>query len=114
MKYEQFFEEMHSHFLRLRISNFDLSHHQCCGGSLQNSRRHGKTIFDSDFKDYKDRGCNHVISSNVRSERDDIHFERDLQIYIKSNIEKDSVLNSLFIKKSKNKRTTNECKGLLL
>ena len=114
LKYEQFVEDMDSHFSRVRISNFDLFHHQCCGGSLRDFHRHSKTIFDSDFEDYEDRGCNQVISSAVRSERDDIHFERDLpKTYIKSNIEKDSILNSLFIKKRKKKRTIDDCKRLM-
>ena len=73
-----------------------------------------KQFLNCDFEDYEDRGCNQVISSAVRSERDDIHFERDLpKTYIKSNIEKDSILNSLFIKKRKKKRTINDCKRLM-
>lgn len=113
LKCEQFVEDMDLHFSCTKISNFDLIHYQCRREKLQNSRRYYETIFDSDFKNFNDRTNNQVIQSAIKAERDDILFEHDvLKSHIKSDIEKDLVCNAMFIKKSKKKRTTGDCKGL--
>ena len=115
LKYKQFVEDMDSNFSRAEIPNFDLIHHQCRGDKLQNSRRHYETIFDSDFKNYEDCTHNQTMQSAIKAERDDIHFELDLlKSHIKSNIEKDLISNDNFIKKSKIKCTTDDCKSLKL
>ena len=77
LKHEQFVEDMDSHFSRVKISNFDLIHHQCCGDKLQNSRRHCETIFDSDFKDYDDCTRNHANR---------LPLKRSVTIFISSTI----------------------------
>ena len=48
---------MDSHFSRAKITNFDLTHHHRRGSKLQNSQRYDGTIFDKDFKYYKDCAC---------------------------------------------------------
>ena len=57
LKYEHFVEDMDSHFSRAKITNFDLIHHHRRGSKLQNSQRYDGTIFDKDFKYYKDCAC---------------------------------------------------------
>ena len=48
-------------------------------------------------------------------ERDDYYFKWNLlKSHIKFDIEKDLILNGMFIKKSKKKQMTNECKSLKL
>lgn len=114
-KYKQFVADMDSHFSRVKITNFDLINHHCRGDRLQNSRRDFKTIFDKDFQNYEDHAGNQVILFTVKTERDDIHFERSLlKSHIKSNIEMDLISNSSFIKKTRKKLMTNNCKSLKL
>ena len=75
------------------------------GDPLQNSLRYYETIFDNDFKNYEDRPPNQVISSAVKADRNDIHFECNLlKSHIKSDIEKDLISNGIFIRKSRKKR----------
>ena len=77
LKHEQFVEDMDSHFSRVKIPKFDLIHHQCYGDKLQNSRRHYKTIFDSDFEDYEDCTGNHA---------NHLPLKRSVTIFISSTI----------------------------
>ena len=105
LKYKQFVENMDSHFARAKITNFNIIHHQCQGDPLQNSLRYYETIFDNDFKNYEDRPPNQAISSAVKADRNDIHFECNLlKSHIKSDIEKDLISNGIFIRKSRKKR----------
>lgn len=53
------------------------------------------------------------MSSTIKVERVDIHFERNLlKNHIRSDIKKDLVLNGIFVEKTKKKRTTDNCKSL--
>ena len=36
LKYDQFVNDMDSHFSRTKITNFNIIHHQCCGDELEN------------------------------------------------------------------------------
>ena len=89
-------------------------YHQCHGDPLQNSQAYYETIFNSDFKGYEDRTRNQAMSSAIKAERDDIHFQVDvLKIHIKSDNEKDLISNDIFVKKSKSKKwTAADCKSL--
>ena len=53
------------------------------------------------------------MSSVIKAERDDIHFESDLlKLHIKSDIKKDLISNGFFVKNATKKRTTDDCKSL--
>ena len=97
----------------MQVINFDLIYHQCHGDILQNSRRYYETIFNSNFNGYDDRTCNQVMSSAIKAERDGIHFEGVLlKSLIKSDIKKDLISNGFFVKNTRKKRTTADCKSL--
>ena len=62
-------------------------HYQCHGDPLQNSQAYYETIFNSDFKGYEDCTRCQVMSSAIKADSDDIHFQGDLlKIHIKSDI----------------------------
>lgn len=108
LKYEHFVEDMDSRFTRAKITNIDLIHHQCHGDKLQNSQCCYETIFNKDFKYYKDSACNQAISFEVRSDRDDIHFECNiLKKYMRSDVKKALMSNGILLGKvRKNVRPT--------
>ena len=113
LKNKHFIEDMDSLFFQAKITNFDIIRHQCRGDPLQNSCQYYETIFNSDFKGYEDRTLNQVMSSAIKVERNDIHFESDfLKSHIKSNIEKDLISNGFFIKNARKKHKTDDCKSL--
>ena len=98
MKYEQFVEDIDSHFSLAKFLSFDLLYHQCCSDKFQNSWHHCETIFDSDSKDYENFIHNQLIISAIKAEPDDINFDHNLLIFhVKSNIEKDLISNGMFI-----------------
>ena len=89
LKYEHIIEDTDSHFSGARII-----HHECRDDPLQNFKYYYKTIFNNDFNGYEDRTHNQVMSSTIKAERDDIHFEGDLlKSHIKSDIKKDLISN---------------------
>ena len=110
LKYNNFINNMDSHFSNAKITNFDITHHQCRGDELKNPQQYYKTIFDKDFVNYENHVCNWAISSAIKAERDDIHFERGfLKCHIKRDIEKYLISNSVFVKKNR-KKTTDDSK----
>ena len=87
---------MDLHFSQVKITNFDIIHHQSHVDPLQNSRQYYATVFNSDFKGYEDCTRNQVMSSAIKAERDDIHFKSNLlKLHIKSNIKKDLLSNGV-------------------
>ena len=105
LKYEHFIEDMDLDFSRVKITN--------CDDQLQNSRQYHETIFNSNFKGYEDSTLNQDMSSVIKAERDDIHFEGNLlKVHVKSDIKKNLISNGFFVKNTRKKRTTNDCKSL--
>ena len=74
LKYDNFINNMDSHFSNAKVTNIDIIHHQCCGNELENLQQYYKTIFDKDFINYENHVCNQEISSAIKAERDDIRF----------------------------------------
>ena len=94
LKYKHFIEGMDSHFSWAKITNFDIIHQQCHGDPLQNSCQYYETIFNSDFKGYEDPTRNQAMSTFIKAERDDIHFESNLlKLHGKLDIKKDLISN---------------------
>lgn len=65
LKYKNFTEDMGSHFSRVKIVNFDLTHHQCRENKLNNPRHFYEKIRDKDFKNYEDGVRNRAMSSAI-------------------------------------------------
>ena len=104
---------MDSHLSRVKVVNFDIIHPQCRGDKLENPERYYQSIYDKDFINYENHVRKEAVSTTIKSECDNIHFERDfLKQHIKRDAEKDLMSNGFFIKKNNNKNTTDDGKKL--
>ena len=102
LKCENFVLDMDSHFSRAKVVNFDIIHHQCCGDKLNNPEEYYQTIYDKDFVNYENHLCNEAVLSAIKSECNNIRFERDfVNRHIKRDVEKDLISNGIFIKEDK-------------
>ena len=82
-----------------------ISYISCQGDPLQNLKQYYETIHKKDFDNYESHVQNQAVSSAIKSEHGDIHFEHDfLKCYMKTDIEKDLKSNGFFIRKNKNNR----------
>ena len=75
LKYDEFVSDMNGYFENVQVINFDIIHHLCRGDKLQNPEKYYKTIKNKDFNIYEYSVKNKAISSAIKSESDDIHFE---------------------------------------
>ena len=86
----------------MKITNYDIIHHQCCGDLLQNSYQYYERIFNSDFKGYEDCTHNQGMLSTIKAEHNDIHFKGNfLKLHRKSDIEKGLISNGFFLKNAR-------------
>ena len=86
LKHKGFIENMLAYFSHAKIIHFDLIHHYCWGDELKNHKKYHKTIQKHDFKNYEHDVRNQAVSSAIKSERDNVRFERHL---LKSHIQQD-------------------------
>ena len=87
-----------------RLINFDIINHECRGTPLQNPQAYYKSIKSRDFKNYEPHVQNNAVSSAIKSECDDIHFEHDaLKQHFKEKTVAENALvsNSFFLKEKK-------------
>ena len=85
-----------------KVTDFDITHHQCWGDPLQYSKRYYQTLFNNCFKNYEDLTHNQAILSAIKADLDNINVEYNLlQSHIISDIEKDLVPNRIFTRKSR-------------
>ena len=80
LKFGRFRNDMDSYFSRACVINFDIIHHECWGNPLQNLKQYYETIHNKDFDNYESHVQNHAVSSAIKSERDDIYFEHELEM----------------------------------
>ena len=92
LKYKGFIENRPAYFSRAKIINFDLINLHCWGDELKNHKEYQKKIQKHDFKNYEDVVRNQAMSSAIKSEGDDVRFERHL---LKSHIQQDGFFVSL-------------------
>ena len=75
LKYNEFAKDADSYFENVKLINFDIVHHECRGGKLQNPERYYKLIRNKDFENYEQHVQNNALSSAIKYERVDIHFD---------------------------------------
>ena len=100
MKYDEIIENLEYHFQNCYITNFDKIHHECRGDKLHFSKRHYETIFYNQLKQNIDeQNQEKFISSAIRSEREDINFEKKviLEHFNKLKIEKELEKRGVFL-----------------
>ena len=106
MKYDEIIENLEYHFQNCYITNFDKIHHECRGDKLHFSKRHYETIFYNQLKQNIDEeNQEKFISCAIRSEREDINFEKKviLEHFNKLKIEKELEKRGVFLSAMKKK-----------
>ena len=106
IKYDEIMENLEYHFQNCYITNFDKIHHECRGDERCFSKKHYETIFYNQLKQNIDKQ-NHekFISCAIRSEREDLNFERKVilehfnKLKIEKELEKEGVFLSAMRKK---------------
>ena len=113
MKYDEIIENLEYHFQNCYITNFDKIHHECRGDKLHFSKRHYETIFYNQLKQNIDEeNQEKFISCAIRSEREDINFEKKviLEHFNKLKIEKELEKRGVFLSAMKKKFFKKNCK----
>ena len=76
--FNEIIENSDSYFENVKLSNFDLIHHECRGGEFSFSKKHYQTLYkeklNSEFIDSKQKSS--FISSAIRCHRDDVIVEK--------------------------------------
>ena len=106
IKYDEIMENLEYHFQNCYITNFDKIHHECRGDERCFSKKHYETIFYNQLKQNIEKQ-NHekFISCAIRSEREDLNFERKVilehfnKLKIEKELEKEGVFLSAMRKK---------------
>ena len=91
MKFDEIIENSDSYFENVKLSNFDLIHHECRGGELSFSKKHYQTLYkeklNSEFIDSKQKSS--FISLAIKCHRDDVIVEkRIIDEHFLKNLEK--------------------------
>ena len=118
MKYDEIIENFDYHFENCFITNFDLIHHECRKSELQYSRKFYQTVFyDEIKKKLQEKDIEKFIASGIKSEREDLNFERKVinehfrkKSFVK-NLEKKGIFLSSMRKKFYFKKT-DDCKSI--
>ena len=80
MKFDEIIENSDSYFENVKLSNFDLIHHECRGGELSFSKKHYQTLYkeklNSEIIDSKQKSS--FISSAIKCHRDDAIVENKI------------------------------------
>ena len=80
----------------IKVANFDVIHHKCCGNKLKGSYKDYKTIKNEDFNNYPKKESKNFLLAVSRNKRDDLWIQRDLMLkYFKENFWLIFVVNDL-------------------
>ena len=121
MTYDRIMSDLGYHFQNCYVINFDLIHHECRGSALKYSKKYYETIFreklNKEIGNYSDRQL--FISRALKSEREDIFFEKDTfkehfgRDELERKLQKKDVFLSAMKKKAYFKKNkTDDCKSL--
>ena len=113
IKYNEIMENLEYHFQNCYITNFDKIHHECRGDKLNFSKKYYETIFYNELKrNIPEKDHEKFISFAIRSERDDITFERKviLEHFNKLKVEKELEKKGVFLSAMKKKFFEKNCK----
>ena len=121
MTYDRIMSDLEYHFQNCYVINFDLIHHECRGSMLKHSRRYYETIFREKVNKEIDNDSNRqlFISHAIKSEREDVFFEKDIfyehfnREELEKKLQKKGAFLSAMKKKSYFKKNkTDDCKSL--
>ena len=106
MKYNEIMQDLEYHFQNCYITNFDKIHHECRGDKLNFSKKYYETIFYNELKKYIPEAIREkFISFAIKSEREDMNFERKviLEHFNKMKVEKELEKKGVFLSAMKKK-----------
>ena len=91
MKFDEIIENSDSYFENVKLSNFDLIHHECRGGEFSFSKKHYQTLYkeklNSEFIDPKQKSS--FISLAIKCHRDNVIVKkRIIDEHVLKNLEK--------------------------
>ena len=79
IKYDEIVSNFDRHFKNCYVTNFDLINNECRGDELTHSRRFYETVFYNQIeKNLKKEDRKNFCASAIRSEREDIYFEKNV------------------------------------
>ena len=80
-KNKKILNDLDGHFQKCYITNFDLIHNECRGDKLNFSKKFYQTVYSKELREnlnFKDQ--NDFIAKGIRSERNDLYFEKKIYI----------------------------------
>ena len=88
LKYREMRDEPDHYFKNVRMVNFGIINHECCGDKLQGTYRDYKTIKKGKLTNYPKEEAKVVFSVVFHNKRDDLWIKRDLMIkHFKENVQ---------------------------
>ena len=102
MDFDEIVNDPRTHFRNVYVTNFDLIHHSVRGDALSYSKKFYQTITMSDLKQIDFPHSYQFVAAAIRSERDDVYFEKDvLKKHFKNDIELKLLRKGIFLSNMK-------------
>ena len=80
-RYDEILNDLDGHFKNCYVTNFNLINHECRGDQLNYSRKFYETVFENDLrKNLNSTERYNFIASGIKSERNDLNFEKKIYI----------------------------------
>lgn len=78
---KEILNDLDRHFNLCYITNFDLIHHECRGDKLNFSKKFYQTVYSKELRENLNfTQQNNFVESAIKSERDDLYFEKKIYI----------------------------------
>ena len=78
-KNKEILNDLDRQFKQCYITNFDLIHHECRGDKLNFSKKFYQTVYSKELRENLNLiQQNDFIASGIRSERNDLYFEKKI------------------------------------
>ena len=77
-KYKRIQKDLQGYFLNVKLTNFDIIHHESRGDVLEHSLKYYQQTHAENFKNIPNQDEYNFISSAIKSRRDDIYIQRNV------------------------------------
>ena len=98
-KYKRIQKDLQGYFLNVKLTNFDIIHHESRGDVLENSLKYYQRIHAENFKNISNQDEYDFISSAIKSKRNDIYIQRVVmeKHFVNPEIKKKFKANNIFL-----------------
>lgn len=79
-KYENMRDDPNSYFKNVKVVNFYIIHHECCGDKLVGTQKNYQTNESEHLADYAKKDAKVVLLAAFRKMRDDLRIKRELMM----------------------------------